>query len=304
MRLFAKFLRWGLLLLFAAAGVWYLRGNLEEIRALRLRLDRMHWVFASAVAIYVLRGQLLHTLLAPAGILLTRAEQLGLTVLPTLANNLLPANPGLLFKAGYLRKRHRVQWESIASLFVISWIAVTIAHCFWGLWAVVALDGSFVGLAALFAGLTVAGMLAIRSDWPERWLDRLRPGGNYRKWFSALRLEKRALLHVTVLGSLQVAASGAMAWACAQALSVELDIATCLALGSVRHLSTLLVITPGALGVSELTVASFTVYLGLGEHIGVFVALLTRTAMFASGLAMAPFLYWAMRTPVPLEKTD
>lgn len=286
---------WVALAAFFLLGVWFFFENQEQFADVSFDLGYVPGFTVSVLVLYVLRGEMQQALVTPCKVRLAWWERLGLTVIPTVANHVLPANAGFLFKFQYLQRRHDIQWTASALYLAISWVAITLSDALVVFAVLVASGLGASTLSMLYALLLAAclGMFLLPSNLP--FLARFRMLAKVHEAWALFREHPRHGVRIVAVSLLMVAANAAIIWFGCRVLHVHVGIAYAALLAGVRSSSTLVNITPGSVGVTESLVAITASLIGMGAVNGVILSALIRVGILGLGLVLFVPLYYCMK---------
>lgn len=273
----------------------YLYQSWDQFAALSLSPG---WLAGSALFICILQACRVRLLMALAemhGGAVPFWPSLKAVCAATAGNLVLPAQVGSLYLVRELAKRTplglvgagAVQGSSYGGQLLVDVAMVVLG----GWWAGLEQPLLLLSYLGALAALTIAA-LAGRMGW-DRALSLLAPGGWPARLLRKILLAMRSGFSrpVIVLGAGQALAIAGAAWCLLRAVEVSLGPGQLLFFSGLRNTSLLLLITPGAIGVSEYVLARSADWLGFAAQQAVLVALGLRIvtlacSMLGVGIAM------------------
>lgn len=283
------------LAVFLFLGVWFIFKNQEQFSQISINLAAVPGFVLAAFALYVFRGEMQQALVLPVGVRLCWWERMGLTVITTVANNILPASAGVLFKFGYLKKVHGIVWSVTALYLVINRVALMMCDSM-AVLVVLAVGGYGLSyLSLVYAALLVVcvGVLLLPAD--QSLLCRFKVFANVVMAWKLFREEPVHGARIVLVSLGIVAANALLIWCACHVLCFPVGVGSAFLLAGVRSSSILINITPGSLGVTESFLALTSSLIGMGAVQGVVLSALLRVGILGVGLVLFLPLYFPMK---------
>lgn len=228
-------------------------------------------------------------------------ESVSLATLSIAANLLLPLRGGAGFRAIYLKRIHGLSYSKFAAsllVFYVLSVVVSSVICLGGAcWMILVEGRRGLGPIVLISSgfLASSGLILFLPIFP-------RPGQVQSKFLSrvsslltgisegwrALRNDYGLVALLLVTATFQISSLLLSVWGAARGIGLQLTMVEILVIGTLGILSTVLSLTPGALGIYEATVGLSTSILGIGATLGVVVALVSRTVLVILLVVLAP----------------
>lgn len=259
-------LRWPITIATVAA-MLYLLWDAEDLghRLQAVPLPDMAALSLMVVLTWLTQGLGLQVLLIAFGVAIKTREATSMTF-ATIALNYLPAKAGTVMRAAVLKTRHALAYRDFLWLSAIRFSSVMAASAA-VLLAWLALSRSLPG-SAVSAGVLMGALVLTLGPalLPGRWIGR-----------PTMPRNTLALTHLLVWAQLLLV--GLRLWIAAAALGVDLSLTEALLIAPAMTLSTLLNITPGAIGIRELVAGFIASQIGIDFELVLLAAVVDRTAM-------------------------
>ncbi len=278
----------------------YLWVHREELSSIEIAAPAFMIICVAGILANLLATTLMSVLmLRRLDCAITVREAWWLCVIATTANLFTPARAGAGVRAVYLKRVYGLSFPSfVATLFgyyVLSLVICSVAACvalgvLWMNGALPELDESMAlvvfGAAGSLVGSLVLACLP-RIGAGRNWiLDKL---SKVTHAWHELRSERRVLGRSVALSAMQFATFAVTFWGAYRALGIEVSPFAALALAAFGCLSSLISVTPGAMGVYEAVVAFTGTVLGLTVVESLAAALLWRATLVACLALLAPW---------------
>jgi len=294
-------LRWALLAVLVAAGVWYAARHPELLRALgRLSIPFLAAMVVFELAARALQGFQFKLLASVFGVRLRFTEWFGLAVCKGMYGYLMPGRPGAGVQAVYMKKRHDLPFAHFGSLFAATGALDLVAGALLGCLAS-AIDlatsrSAQPGFLALFAVLLLCSIGAcvalmagakVAAHVPTRMLRTF--AENVRDGLKLLAGRRGVLGAVLVFGVLRLGGASLAFWMACMGLEMNVTWTQALIVGSFASFGMFLPLTPAGIGISEGIISATGRILGIGAEMAMLAALVCR----AVSMALVFGLGWA-----------
>ncbi len=272
------------------------------------------WVAAMVVFVFLdvgARGKRWQVLLAPL-VTIPYRRVLGYTYIGYLANNVLPARLGELYRSHALGEGEGVSRTTVLGTVVVERVVDTVIVVGLAALAVVVLSArgimtSAVLLGAAFVTLLVVGLVVAMAlhrlpgadrvtAYAERWPRLVEAARRLREGL-AVAGRPRTLSGALVLSAVAWSASIATFLAGGQAVGVELTVAQGALLSSGVALATIVPSGPGFLGTFELTAVGIMGTFGVSRDDAFALALLVHAMLLAVTSVGGLIAAWELRVP-------
>ena len=246
------------------------------------------FVFKLAGAL-VLGGQL-WILTRTYGLKLAFLQAFSLSRLTTFAGVFLPFPGGVSIKAVYLKKFHDFRYTSFIA--AISITAIIKMQMF-SLVAVTVLlprgsEGRVLLTLAVVCLATASGFLLLAHRIPAQWLNRLNRFQSLAAEWSALRLNLRAVLYLTLVSTINLGLAILSIYLSFRAFSISVSIELSTVIAVFANLLGTIKLTPGDLGSREFIFAAIAGVYGISVNEGLHAAALHRLIEILCILVLAP----------------
>jgi uncharacterized membrane protein YbhN (UPF0104 family) len=285
-----------LLAFFLAWAAWYVSGNVEAFRpVLQITwLDALSLIVAF-LAIMTGNGLFIAVVAQAFRIRLASPEWLSLSLGSSFANYFLPFRGGTGIRALYMNRVHGFPVTRFVSTLGVMYLMHTVAN---GLLALIGMGliarsgGPLnLSLALFFALVAIAGMAAMLIRFEVRRDFHSFPLAQIAKLINAWQAVRADRRLVTKLWVLMFAITLATIWQCHAAfgaLSISLSWEGVLVYAASKNLASLIGLTPGSMGVVELTSIYLGTVLGYSTTDALSVQALIRAVAIGSLLLLGP----------------
>ena len=292
----------------AVWAIFYLLDHLEEFK------QAIVWEAWSQVVISIfilvhltISGLFSQVILKAFGLRLRLVEWLGLAIINTLGNYLLPFRGGAGIRAAYLKKKYSFPLTHFLSTFFAIYVITFMVNALAGLVAMATLpdiDSGTRWVLRLFFVCVLTGTIAValfpvKTTWFKKtWLSpvaRLIDGWRRIKghYFVIIKL-----FFLTIANSLSLTLIMYFGY---QTMGLDLGLAEVVLMGAILALAGLFAITPGGLGVQEAAVVFSAQVIGITLSQGLALAVIIRAVILFWTFLLGPiFSYLLLKKPVPL----
>ena len=282
------------LFILTAVIILFLRSQPELLQSLQnVTFASLFYLTVVRIGIFAMNGLFLREFATKFGVQLSFHEWFGLASVTTMGNYITPFSGGLLIRAAYLKKRHRLPYAQFTTMLtsnylimfwligVIGLLALSALGQGWQrYWPIVLLFGSVV------VGVSVIFLFPVQHvPWDNRigrFLNTLLTG-----WFMVKR-DYGLLLRLTLLTALTIGLNALSFWLAYQALGQAISFMAALLLGLVAAFSIFINLTPGNLGIQEAMVGLSAELLGAGGGAGLLAVLLIRAVTVLCAFTLGP----------------
>lgn len=289
-----------------AVTILFLRTQPELLQALQnITLASLLYLTAVRLGIFAMNGLFLREFAAKFGVRLTFHEWFGLASVTTMGNYITPFSGGLLIRAAYLKKRHRLPYAQFTTMLTSNYLIM-----FWLIGVIGLLALGVIGQGwqrywpiVLLFGVVVATISVIflfpvqQVPWENRigrFLNTLLTG-----WFM-VRRDYALLLRLALLTLLTICLNALSFWLAYEALGQPISFIAALLLGLVAAFSIFVNLTPGNLGIQEAMVGLSAELLGAGGGAGLLAVLLIRAVTVLCAFTLGPlYSYLLTRQGLP-----
>lgn len=281
----------GILTLFAV----YISISFADIRA----LDIEHFAYlpcaaGSVIVTTTCTALLSRRLTVPLGVNLGVLESISLSTAASAGNNLGPLRFGAAMRAAYLKRVHGLSIGHFVSSLFGMYVTTSLIAALMGLVGLAALKlqgANNLGVMCIINFVCVVGsvFLACCPRIPKTENLVVQKLNYVIDGWRKIRREPSTTAAVLLLTLVQQLSMATTFWLAFAALGMEQSVGAILLLTSIGILASYFGITPGGLGVFELTVAFVANQLGIEPHVGVAVALIVRAINVSTIFALLPF---------------
>jgi uncharacterized protein (TIRG00374 family) len=246
------------LLLIAILFFNYIAGHWHEFKQLKLvspfGIAAIWLMFAADLFV---DGLVIKFLLAPFGIKLNNKEAFSISTATRFYNFIMPLRGGIFMRAVYLKKQHKFPYTDFLSALSSSYIIIFLISSFAGalsmilIWLYYKIFNMLVFL--LFFGAFIALLLIanfsprlpkLKNKWLNRFVDVI-------NGWHLIKSNRKAILTITLMSLCQLIVSSIALLVTYGVFGIEIGFAKTVFITSISHLSTLVALTPGNLGVGE-----------------------------------------------------
>ncbi len=289
-------------LLVVGALVAYVVANRELVDALRaIAPGRIPVLLAIALAGLTALGLQFSSIARVFGTRLSPREWFGLTAVNTMVSYALPARGGLVVRAGYLARVHRMTLPRYGALTAIAMLTTLAVAALIGLvTTLLFLDGTAAVRAIVIFGVALAALTAVATVVPLASLigSRLKRAAAtleaFRRGLEEIRGSRSELWRFLVWTIVFFLIQGGGLWVAFDVVGSTASLAEVLIVHSAASVSFVIAITPGGLGIKEGVTTFMAGLIGLDADLALLAALVDRAAVaavvFAAGLALGPGL--------------
>lgn len=226
-------------------------------------------------------------------------EWFGLSAITTMGNYVFPFSGGLVARAAYLKKQHKLSYAHFTTLLISNYLVM-----FWlvgaaGLISLGLLKQNwqvYWPIALLFGGvMLVISIIFIFPRTEVPWNNRLTQFVNtlFESWFT-LKQDRALLFRLVILTLGIILLNGISFWLAYWALNLRIPFLTGIILGLVAAFSIFINLTPGNLGVQEAIVGLSAELLGSNAGEGVLAVLVIRAVTIICAFTLGPFFSYLL----------
>jgi uncharacterized membrane protein YbhN (UPF0104 family) len=285
----------GVLAAMLAAAAWFVHRHWAEFSGLRIVEPRALLPLAALLPLVIAtNGLQLRYLVRPFGVRLTALEWYGLAAITTFYNTLTPFRGGMLAKAAYLHRCHRLGLSGFLSVTAGTSI---VNLCVAGLLGLAGLGASLwrggagsAPLAAMFGGATLAtaAVMAFSPRFPDTAHPLLARVGRILNGWYLIRSDLGLLALIwlaTVVQYLLAAAGTKLSF---MLIGVPVPAEGALVLAAITSFAGLIGVTPAGLGIVEAVAVFAGLALGLTPAQSLAAAVARRIVVTAGVLVLGP----------------
>lgn len=307
--IFRKLLSIGLVAAFLIWVAWYVSANMEAFRP----VTQISWrdgiyVVLAFLAIMTANGMFIAVISRAFQIPLSSIEWQSLSFASSFANYFLPLRGGTGIRALYMYRLHGLPITTFVSTLSIMYLMHTVVNSLLALagMALIASKGgpANIGLMAFFALIVAAGVgaMLIKVDVQRNYVRF--PLAQLMSLMRAWRIVCGNRLLVMKVWLLTIAISLASFWQCwaaFDAMSVSISWEGILVYAASKNLTTLIGLTPGGLGIVELTSVYLGTVLGYSTVDALSVQGLIRAVALGTLLLIGPFALLYLRHKISVS---
>jgi uncharacterized protein (TIRG00374 family) len=288
------------LLVLAIFTVYFIR-NLKSFRIL-LDIQPVYLVGVSLayVAIVFTNGLFIKYVIEPFQKYITVRESARVSLISSLGNFFASSGAGLGFRAIYLKKKHNLSYGDYMTTLYGNYLLIFIINAVFGLISLSLVSNQtglqFMGAAVFFTSLFIVSMTLCFVRLPESFASRIRITlvskilkyiKNMTTGWNRIVRDKRLLLHLSGLISIQLGLTFVIGWLEFSSLNIEIGFPELLLFSVLGSLSIFVSLTPANLGVKE------GIYLLTASVIGITTPQIVSIALIDRGILFGTlFLLW------------
>jgi uncharacterized membrane protein YbhN (UPF0104 family) len=272
----------------------FLLSALSEVSSLQVI-----YLILFRVLLLGMNGLFLREFAQKFGMRLKVREWFGLSVVTAMGNYITPISGGTVFRAVYLKKRHRFPYAQFATLLAANYLVIFWVHGIVGVmitlyltaslqaaWIPVALFGALAGTVSLLVMLPT-----VRLPWENRvgrTINRSLAG------WTIVKQDKGLVAKLVAYTVINLLLTGASFWVAYWAIGHAISFAAALVTSLLLAFSILINITPGNLGLQEAIISASSGLLGSNAGLGLVVALLIRAATLIVVFVLGPLFSFVL----------
>lgn len=283
------------LLVLAIFTVYFIR-NLESFKIL-LDIQPVYLVGVSLgyVAIVFTNGLFIKYVIEPFDKIITVRESVRVSLISSLGNFFASSGAGLGFRAVYLKKKHGLSYGDYMTTMYGNYLLFFIINAILGIVSLLLISNKqgiqYQGALLFFVGLLVASLVLCFVPLPKLFKDKFKNKyvssalGFVHKMtegWSRIVKNKRLLMHLTVLVTIQLVLTIIIGWLEISSLNIVIGFPELLLFSVLGSMSIFISLTPGNLGVKEGIYILTASVIGLTTPQIVSIALIDRGILFGT----------------------
>lgn len=295
-----KYISIGVLLFLTTLIFTYLYEQPELLDSLRnITVGNIILLIFTRLGLFTVNGLYLREFSRKFDVDLVFQEWFGLATVTTMGNYVFPFSGGLIARAAYLKKQHKLSYAHFTTLLISNYLVM-----FWlvgaaGLISLALLKQNwqqYWPIALLFGSVMLGISLVFvfpKTQLP--WNNRFTQFFNtlFESWF-ALKQDYNLLFRLILLTICIILINGISFWLAYKALDLTIPFLTAILLGLVASFSIFINLTPGNLGVQEALVSLSAELLGSSAGEGLLAVLVIRAVTMICAFTLGPFFSYLL----------
>lgn len=242
---------------------YYVMNHLSDFkRLLFISVSNFWFIFIIGfifIFVLFLNGFLLNTLMKPFGIFLQKKEWMALSVVTFFYNYITPLRGGSVIRSIYLKRKYNFSYSHFISTLSAIYIIIFLVGSFIGILSMLLVwirydmfsPLIFFILLLIFLFLLLITIFSPRcSESKNKWINFLVKIGN---GWHLIKNDKKILFIITGITLVQLISNALIFILIFKIISVKIDMSKSLFISSINSISLLFSITPGSLGISDVT---------------------------------------------------